>query len=262
MIYPAKYNGINFSYDFTRESQLYNFDNQRLKNILLFKELKYLSFFVDSELRDAPVLNIICERTGVSVSVANSSITDFGDNYICFYKITTTNLFHVITAGFLGNTNVSFSLESSDDKICSEIYTLKSNAYLSEKNICEITASNKDDRHGYLSGGIFGFFKHSILKSDIFVNKTVNYEYSYSRKKILSSENQIAKRFTFQDLTMYNQNLLKWICHCENLYIDGVSYQLISDFTELESDLNSEIMNLQADFVEVNQSFFANPSTD
>jgi len=39
-----------------------------------------------------------------------------------------------------------------------------------------------------------------------------------------------------------------------------VQYNLISDFTELEKDDNSEICSLRADFVEVNQSFFAQPS--
>ena len=129
--------------------------------------------------------------------------------------------------------------------------------------ICEISAYNNDSRHGYLTSTnpAFGFFKFSKLKSDIFLTEKVEYEYSYSRKKILRAENQIAKRFTFHDLTMYDANLLKWLCNTENLFIDGVQYQLISDFTELESDLNSEILSLQADFVEVEQSFFATPST-
>jgi hypothetical protein len=59
---------------------------------------------------------------------------------------------------------------------------------------------------------------------------------------------------------MYQQNLLKWLCNCQNVSIDGVSYQLISDFTELEKDENSEICSLKADFVEVTQSFFASPA--
>jgi hypothetical protein len=78
---------------------------------------------------------------------------------------------------------------------------------------------------------------------------------------ILSSENQIIKRLTFLDLTMYNQNILKWLCNCENLFIDGVQYNLISDFMELAKDENSEICSLRADFIEANQSFFAKPAT-
>ena len=81
-----------------------------------------------------------------------------------------------------------------------------------------------------------------------------------TEKKILSSENNIAKRLTFVNLSMYQQNLLKWLCNCENLLIDGVQYELISDFTELLSDENSEVKDLRADFIPTNQSFFGNGS--
>ena len=77
----------------------------------------------------------------------------------------------------------------------------------------------------------------------------------------MSSENNIAKRITFVNLSMYQQNLLKWLCNCENLFIDGVKYELISDFTELLADENSEIKDLRADFVEAEQSFFATGSS-
>ena len=243
MIYPSKYNGINFSGDFNRSSERYNFGAQRVKNWLpIDKEIKYLSFFVD----------VVVEPTNVKLYAVGTSFLEINPDsllvanggFIYFFKI---------AANLLTEGDFHFKLYIDGAVIYSEIY----NCQLTNSEVCQIIASNADNRHGYLTNQAFGFFKFSKFKSDIFLNKKTEYNYSYSRKKILSSENQIGKRFTFLDLTAYNANLLKWLCNCENLSIDGTSYQLISDFTELESDPNSEIISLQADFVEVNQSFFA-----
>lgn len=250
MIYPAKYNGINFSYDFNRESLTYNFDNQRRKNIVNRDvELKYLSFFYDGA--EATPELIVYSKSG-SFSLAASITTELTNGWIYYF---------IIPNDYLFNDDSYCKLTVGTDVIYSEIFEVKNNTSVVTDGICQLIASNNDDRHGYLANQAFGFFKFSKLKSDIFLTKKVEYEYSYSRKKILSAENQIAKRFTFHDLSMYQTNSLKWLCNCENLSIDGTSYQLITDFTELESDPNSEVMSLQADFVEVNQSFFGSPST-
>lgn len=258
MIQPAKYNGINFSYDFNRESQRYNFDAQRLKNTIQRNtEIKYLSFLSDS--RDPFISAILTAKSeGSDVVIGSYSDLEITGGILIFFKIpaNTLNL----------SEDTYFKLDvttggSGTDTIYSEYFIVKDLASSLNNEICQIIASNNDDRHGFLTNQAFGFFKFSKLKSDIFLTKKVEYEYSYSRKKILSAENQIAKRFTFHDLTMYQANLLKWLCNCEKLYIDGVQYQLISDFTELESDDNSEILSLKADFVEVTQSFFGSPST-
>jgi hypothetical protein len=166
------------------------------------------------------------------------------------------------------NSDVYFSVSSTNSDstistIYSELYTIRDGDYLEAYSIHKVTAYNNDNRHGYLNNQTpaFGYFTIEGYWTDIFVNNKVEYEYSYKRKMILSSENQIIKRLTFLDLTMYNQNILKWLCNCENLFIDGVQYNLISDFTELAKDDYSEICSLRADFVEANQSFFAQPAT-
>jgi len=100
-----------------------------------------------------------------------------------------------------------------------------------------------------------GFFQVSELNNKIHGVEKVEYSYSYGRKKILSAENFIKTRFTFLNLSMYQQNLLKWLCNCETLTINGVSYQLITDFTERNKDDLNEVCDLQADFIEVSQSF-------
>ena len=257
MIYPAKYNGINFSYDFTRESNKYNFGNQRIKNIIPHRNVKYLSFLATDVIDDGSnELYLISQSFGTKYLTPVSYTAEISTgNWLYYYELLEDDLNPDDTM------YISFKVDSQT--IYSELFLIKSTQYIAENEICEISAWNNNSKHGYVTETLpaFGFFKFSKLKSDIFLNKKTEYEYSYGRKMILSSENQIAKRFTFLDLTMYQVNLLKWLCNCENLYIDEVEYQLASDFTEISNDENSEIMDLRADFVEFNQSFFSRPST-
>jgi hypothetical protein len=257
MIYPAKYNGINFSYDFTRKSNRLNFDLQRQKNILPSESLFYLSFFVDFDISNILIVNDVTKNTTHNINPSRT--IQIGDQFVVYFLIPN----NVLSIG----SDVYFSVSSTDDDdtvnvIYSELYKIQSNDYLDANSIHKVTAYNNDNRHGYFNfqTPAFGYFTIDGYWSDIFINNKVEYSYSYGRKMILSSENQIIKRLTFLDLTMYNQNLLKWLCNCENLFIDGKQYNLISDFTELAKDENSEICSLRADFVEVNQSFFAQPA--
>jgi len=254
MIQSAKYNGINFSSDFTRDSLKYNFDAQRVKNFINRDSDLILCFYSDAAETVAPSLKCIGKSSTVTIT-AHTDLT-VGSGVVYFMAIAANTL---QAAG----STVYFEFSVNGLSIYSEFYEIQNDDFFTLNEICEISSYNNDSRHGYLTSinPAFGFFKFSKLKSDIFLTKKVEYEYSYSRKKILRAENQIAKRFTFHDLTMYDANLLKWLCNTENLFIDGAKYQLISEFTELESDLNSEILSLQADFVEVEQSFFATPST-
>jgi hypothetical protein len=139
--------------------------------------------------------------------------------------------------------------------IYSEFYSLKMTTD-SDVNRLQITAKNNDNRHGFLMNEAFGFFETVGLNEDFFINSKTEYEYSYGRKKILSAENNIGRRITFKNLSAYNQNLLKWLCNCENLYFNGIKYQLISDFSEILNDDSSEICDLRADFVLAEQNFF------
>ena len=252
MIKPSKYSGINFSYDFTRSSKRYNFDRQRVKNLIPCDvELKYLSFSYDGATSPTIVKLFVTDKNGIR-EIGTNTIEGSASKWIIYFTIAKD----LLTTGL----DVFFSLKVQTETIFSEIYKAVKLDEIKNLDFCQVIASNADSRHGYLTKQTFAFFKFSKLKSDIFLNKKTEYEYSYSRKKILSSENQIGKKITFHDLTMYNANLLKWLCNCENLSIDGVNYQLISDFSELEADPNSEVISLQADFVEVNQSFFSEPS--
>jgi hypothetical protein len=258
MIYPAKYNGIDFSYDFTRKSTRLNFDLQRQKNVLPNQDLAYLFFWDDSNTGNTlTVHDVTINKTYNEIPV---SVTLIGSQYLVIFMIHATNL--------NANSDVYFSVSSKNSDstistIYSELYTIRGGDYLEAYSIHKVTAYNNDNRHGYLNSQTpaFGYFTIDGYWTDIFVNNKVEYAYSYGRKMILSSENQIIKRLTFFDLTMYNQNLLKWLCNCENLFIDGVQYDLISDFTELAKDDYNEICSLRADFVEANQSFFAQPAT-
>lgn len=255
-IFPAKYNGINFSYDFSRESQRYNFDNQRLRNVVNKKNIKTLSFIAT---------NVVDHNSGVLYLISRSFGSTYLQPLLASIEIsfgTWLYYYELLEDDFNLNDTMYLSFQVDSSIIYSELFLIKSAQFIAENEICEIKAYNNDARHGYLTSTYpaFGFFKFSKLNSDIFINKKTEYEYSYGRRKILSSENNIGKRFTFLDLTMYQQNLLKWLCNTENLFIDGVKYELISDFTELLADENSEIKDLRADFVESEQSFFATGS--
>lgn len=258
MIQSAFWNGIDFSGNFNRENSLFNFEAQRVKNVLPVATLGTLCFEVDAdEYNRIFLVNLL---NGQRYETVPASIIAYGVKYIVFFNID--------DADFTANTDVYFEVRSGADagdytSLYSEIYRVKSPTYLTENRIAKLTAYNNDARRGFATSAnpAFGFFQTTGFNEDVFINSKTEYEYSYSRKKILSAENNIAKRITFVNLSMYQQNLLKWLCNCENFLIDGVQYELISDFTELLSDENSEVKDLRADFITTNQSFFGNGST-
>lgn len=253
MLKTALHNGIDFSGKFNRENSLFNFEAQRVKNIIPRGEFGKLCFFTDDD-EFARVEITDLTNGGITTVVGTSILYDL--NYVFFFDFVPTN--------FIVDTDVFFTFYAGESNapIHSEIYRVKSPTYLTENRIAKLTAYNNDARRGFATSTnpAFGFFQTTGFNEDVFVNSKTEYEYSYGRRKILSSENNIAKRITFVNLSMYQQNLLKWLCNCENLFIDGVQYELISDFTELLSDENSEVKDLRADFVEVEQSFFATGS--
>ncbi len=248
MIQSAKHNGVDFSENINRESLLYNFETQRRIGYINRDAAMSLCFYSDTAETVAPSLKCIGSNT---VTITAHTKLALGSGFVYFVTIPQNTLQAVGSV-------IYFKFSVNGLSVYSEYYKVQNAAFFESNQIATIKAYNDDNRHGYINATYpaFGNFKCSKLKSDIFLTTKVEYEYSYSRKKILSAENQIAKRLTFHNLTMYQQNLLKWLCNTENLFINNVKYQLISEFTELESDVNSEIMSLQADFVEVEQSFF------
>jgi hypothetical protein len=258
MIYPAKYNGINFSYDFTRESLTTDFDSQRRMSIINGDvNNSYLSFFIDAD-QDSGNPSMTFFSDGSPITITPDVTTTLSNGFLFFFKVPKDTFSPgIYTAVFSVGSGDGISI------VYSEIIDIKADADILSSEICNIIALNNDATHGYLTASetAFGYFKYSKLDSDFFVKELTEYKYSYSRKKVLKSENQIAKRFEFFDLTMYQRNLLKWLCNCENFTIDGIAYQLISDFTEVNKQKGSEICDMTADFVETNQSFFSAGST-
>ena len=255
MIQSAFWNGIDFSGNFNRENALFNFEAQRVKNVLPVATLGTLCFETDSNTSN--FLEIYDFNFNTTYTALPKQIILIGSTYLVFYEINEED------QQLNNGSNIYFVIKSGTSCLYSEIYRVKSTAYLTENRIAKLTAYNNDARRGFATSvnPAFGFFQTTGFNEDVFVNSKTEYEYSYNRKKILSSENNIAKRLTFVNLSMYQQNLLKWLCNCENLLIDGVQYELISDFTELLSDENSEVKDLRADFIPKNQSFFGNGSS-
>lgn len=260
MIKTFPHNGINFSDSIARKSDVVNFDAQRKLDVINAGGLSALAFEVSSDEGNALIINNI--TNGENEVITPSSATELATSFIVFYEY--LDLFGSGSLVLSPNSVIYFEVQSGIDKIFSEYYQVRSSAYCIENDIVGISAYNSNSKRGFAteSTPAFGFFKISKLKHDVFLNEKVEYTYSYNRKKVLSSENAIAKRFTFLDLTMYQANLLKWLCNCETLKINGAEYQLISEFTEVEADPNSEIVSLQADFVAAEHSFAANPNTE
>jgi len=253
MLKTALHNGINFTGSANRASGLINFGLNSSKQIIPRDvNIKYLLFYTDYLISQISLATLTAKSENVDVEFTGATFTDLTTGTLIMFQIP-ANYLHISKSTF-------FELKVNTEFICSDIFEVQSIAKMQDAGWIYITAKNNDNRHGFLTNEAFGFFQKTGFNEDIFINKKTEYEYSYGRKKVLSSENNVAKRFTFKNLSTYQQNLLKWLCNSENLFIDGVQYELISDFTELLSDENSEIKDLRADFVEAEQSFFATGS--
>lgn len=253
MLKTALHNGINFTGSANRASGLINFGLNSSKNIIPRDvNIKYLLFYTNYLISQISLATLTAKSENVDVEFTGATFTDLTTGTLIRFQIPANQLY-VSKSTF-------FELKVNIDTIFSDVFEVQSIAKMKDAGWVHVTAKNNDNRHGFLSNEAFGFFQKTGFNEDVFINKKTEYEYSYGRNKILSSENNIAKRLTFKNLSTYQQILLKWLCNSEILYIDGVQYELISDFTELLADENSEVKDLRADFVEVEQSFFATGS--
>ena len=256
MITAPSYNCIDFTSDFARESKFFDASLQRKKGLISQCEA-YLSFeFTPDTMPEAAPQAVLTffNDNGSEDSINHEDVIELTSSFIYFFDFSTLI---VEGEGYL-----RLQITGYDDVVFSERCEFINNANLAAREIVTVIASNNDDRHGYISDyPTCGFFEVHGLNGDQFGNSKVEYSYSYGRKKTLSSENFIKKRLTFIGLSMYQQNLIKWLCNCENLTIDGVSYCLVSDFTEKLKDENNEICDLQAEFVPVVANQFTTSST-
>ena len=250
MINTFPYNCLNFSNDFNRESKYFNPQLQRGLNLIASPLSGYLSFeFIPSVMPEsAPTAVLHINSSVQSNSRSHDSVVTLADRYIYFFTITGISVSDEIDA--------YVTINGYTDIIQAEKFECVAIASLPARKIISLVGYNPDDTYGYFGSThpICGLFEYSELNSRMFGNEQTEYNYSYGRKKILSSENFIKTRITFVNLTMYRQNLLKWLCKCQTLTINGVAHYLVSDFVEKNKDENNEICDLQADFVPVAQS--------
>jgi len=261
MIKPSIFNAINFSNDFNRESKFFDPQLQRAYG-LIANTAAYISFeFIPSVMPEAAPSANMYVRNSVTgnietfldsraVTLVSSFVYSF---YIPYMDLTTGEYeFYVQVTGY-------------NDIIFSEKCKAFSAADLIINSIIELKAYNNDETHGYISQTYpaCGFFQVSEFNNKVFGVEKVEYSYSYGRKKILNAENYIKTRITFLDLSMYQQNLLKTLCNCENLKINGISYYLVSDFTEVDKNEENEICSLRAEFIEIaDTTFFGTGATE
>ena len=178
---------------------------------------------------------------------------ELDDSWILFYDLSKLAKITLITPAFW-----VFSLKIGTEIIFSENCECFIGDELVNNTVIKLKGYNDDFRHGYLNNTYpaCGFFKFSDLNNRVFGSNKIEFKYSFGRSKILRSENFVKKRLTFVNLTMYNQNLLKFLCNCQNFFINGVQHQIVSDFTEINKDPLNELCDLQAEFIETGITYF------
>jgi hypothetical protein len=266
MIKPSIFNAINFSPDFNRESKFFDASLQRKRNIYSSTpnpDYRFLSFFFKPDAMPegaAPtaILRFYWGDSGSFSETGTSRVITLTDGYIYFF-----NMFQASEE--VGKMYCRLTIAGYTEACYSEECISYLHDELTENNIVEVVAYNNDETHGYISQTYpaCGFFRVSEFNNKVFGVEKDEYSYSYGRKKILNSENYIKTRITFLDLSMYQQNLLKTLCNCENLKINGISYYLVSDFTEVDKNEENEICSLRAEFIEIaDTTFFGTGATE
>jgi hypothetical protein len=257
MIQPAIHSTIDFTSNLNRAGLDFYNDSQRGFNLISDKGIlvfKYTPAAMGAE-PTTELTNYFNHSDAVAETNTHSFAIELEDSWILFYDLSAIDFAPGIW---------DFMLEIDGEIVFSECCEYFAAADLAENSIYKIKGYNDDYRYGYLDDtypGI-GFFKVRDLNNKAFGVDKVEFKYSYGRTKILRAENYIKTRLTFCDLTLYQQNLLKFLCNCQNLLINDVNYQLVSDFTEVNKDNLSEICDLQADFVTTEQAYFDFASTE
>lgn len=258
MIKSYPHNAIDFSGSFSRKSKSFDPSLQRVRNIFSLSEGNLCFVFEpDSMPVEVPTASMILTFNDGTVTVDHSEAVELATSIIYFFELSLD--YSVKRTG-----SIRIAVTGYTDVMYSEFCEYVPTELLADEAIVEVIGSNADDTHGYLgtTHPACGFFEISELDSDVFGVDKTEYKYSYGRSKILEAEIFIKKRLTFLNLSMYQQNLLKWLCNCESLSIRGIDYQLVSDFTEKNKNAENEICDLTAEFVEVDRSFFAAESTE
>lgn len=264
MIRTMPYNAIDFSSDLNRNSKYFDVLLQRNRNIIAttsngdncFISFEYVPDVMPGTPPTAVLSGTFEDGTGF-VKPTAERVVILSNSIIYFFSVG-------IDVPKSGVWSFVVFLSGTDERLYSEQCRMYLDSELSDNEIVEVIGYNDDETHGYLDSTYraCGFFVASKLNSKIFGNEKVEYSGSYGEKQVLSSENYIKQRFTFHNLSIYQQNLLKWLCNCENLIIDNAVYQIVSDFTEKNNDENNEICDLQADFIEISENFSIQGATE
>lgn len=261
MIKAAIHNAIDFTSGINRVGFDYDPVLQRERNIISndgFLVFEYTPAVMGAE--PTTKFSIFANNSTVAEQVTtHDHAIELADRWILFYDLSGLAKITLIKPAFW-----VFSLEIGDEIIFSENCECFIGDELTDNAVITIKGYNNDFTHGYLDSTYYGcgYFKFSDLNDRPFGVDKVEFKYSYGRTKILRAENFVKRRLTFCNLTVYRQNLLKFLCNCENLAINGTPYYLVSDFTEKNKDENNEVCDLQAELVTIEQTFFTSPATE
>lgn len=246
------YNAVDFSDLFTRESLFFNPNLQRVKNIIA-PVTGCLSFeYIPGIMPEStPVATLTSHLSnGTTTTINQSHTVELIDRFVFLFQISDIGL-------IAGDCDFKVTVEGSNDVAYSEKCEAYELADFPANNLVRIIACNNDMRYGYISSTYLacGFFRVSNLNSPILASDSKEYKYSFGRSMVLSSENYLKSTFTFIQLSRYQQNLLKFLCKCNVMSINGVTYQLIGDLKEENKDPLKEVCDLSGEFVLADQSY-------
>lgn len=253
MIKSAIHNAIDFSSSLNRSGSGYDPDLQRSVNIISFYG-EFLCFGYTPDVApeatpDATLTSYLRSSPGAVETNTQDHVIEIDGTYIYFFDISKIGLI----AGVW-----DFSMQIENEIIYSEKCEAIMAEDFHERNILKVKAYNEDFRYGFLDEDYpaCGFFEVSDLNDKPLAVEKVEFKYSFNRSKILRSESVVKRRLTFVNLSVYQQNLLKFLCNCQHLELNGVHYQLVSDFVERNKDENNEVCDLQAEFIAADQTYF------
>ena len=249
---PMFYNAVDFSSLFTRESQFYNTKLQRVKN-LIAPIAGVLSFeFVPGLMPESvPDCTLTANLSnGTYVEIDQTVVYTLTDRYVYLFNVSAIGLIS-------GNCDFSVTVAGYSNVIYSEKCYCYALADFPENNLVRLIAYNSDMTRGWISSSYpaFGVFQVSDLNGQLYGTKKTVYEYGYGRVLNLGSESHVKSILAFQKLSLYQQNLLKFLCDCETLSINGTTYALKGELKEENKDPQNEICDLLGEFVPVVQSF-------
>lgn len=247
MIQSSHFNGIDFSTDRLREGSewLYNYQNQRVNNKILVGSTVCLVFKFTETPADTPSASYF--GTNGSISLEMTLVSGYTDVYSIEF-VFAENIGNGVFRIDDGGSQVAFS------EYCEMIGEIT-------PEMAFVSGINDTNEYGVMGGTPFAMLlDYSKWKSKTYYADKDEFEYTFGRKITISSETNLFDRFTFLNLSQYQQNCLRALSDMQTFKINGIEYSRVSDWT-VSTDDNTELADMTADFAKAEFSEFEDAAT-